>query len=79
MSFLSKLEIVPDVLASAPESVANAAVSMGDITFSGGCAFRLKARQSDEKPTVTWEGAQADKYYSLIMTDPDAPSRAEPL
>ncbi|KAL4718462.1 hypothetical protein ACJJTC_008716 [Scirpophaga incertulas] len=28
-------------------------------------------------PTVTWN-AQPDKLYALAMTDPDAPSRADP-
>ncbi len=30
-----------------------------------------------EQPSVKWT-AEPNSYYTLIMTDPDAPSRAEP-
>lgn len=31
-----------------------------------------------EQPKITYEASQND-YYTLIMTDPDAPSRANPV
>lgn len=33
--------------------------------------------QVKEKPAVEWS-AEPNDYYTLIMTDPDAPSRADP-
>jgi len=37
----------------------------------------LTPTQVKEQPVVEWEALPSD-YYTLIMTDPDAPSRAEP-
>lgn len=34
----------------------------------------LTPTQVKDQPTVTWE-AEVDSYYTLIMTDPDAPTR----
>lgn len=31
-----------------------------------------------DQPSVKWD-ADADSFYTLIMTDPDAPSRADPV
>lgn len=33
--------------------------------------------QVQSKPTVTWE-AEEGKLYTLVMTDPDAPTRSDP-
>jgi len=37
----------------------------------------LTPTQVKDQPTVEWD-AQPGDFYTLIMTDPDAPSRAEP-
>lgn len=41
----------------------------------------LTPRDVAKAPNVTWEPNKIDpsSYYSLIMTDPDAPSRSEPI
>ena len=35
-------------------------------------------RQVGSAPQVTWD-AEPGKLYTLVMTDPDAPSRANPI
>ena len=35
-------------------------------------------QMKDQPTTLEWSNAQADSFYTLIMTDPDAPSRADP-
>ena len=40
-----------------------------------GTVLAVSATQSE--PQVTW-GAQDGKLYTIVMTDPDAPSRADP-
>lgn len=37
----------------------------------------LTPTQVKEQPTVKWN-ADPNSYYTIILTDPDAPSRAEP-
>lgn len=37
----------------------------------------LTPNQVKDQPTVKWN-ADKDTYYTLIFTDPDAPSRADP-
>lgn len=38
----------------------------------------LTPTQVKHQPNVEWNPESADAYYTLIMTDPDAPSRAKP-
>lgn len=38
----------------------------------------LTPTQVKDTPTVEWPAADADSFYTLIMTDPDAPSRHAP-
>ena len=39
---------------------------------------KLAVANVQVKPTITWSEAIPDKYYTLTMVDPDAPSRATP-
>jgi phosphatidylethanolamine-binding protein (PEBP) family uncharacterized protein len=41
------------------------------------CGQQQAAKDSKEIPTVAWE-ADADALYTVIKTDPDAPSREDP-
>ncbi len=67
-------QIVPDVISTAPVEVAK-------VTYSGGLTVNqgneLKPRQVKDIPDVQWN-SDASSYYTLCMTDPDAPSRKEP-
>lgn len=38
----------------------------------------LRPTQTKDAPNVTWE-AEKNTFYTLMMVDPDAPSRANPL
>jgi len=66
--------VVPDVIDAVPPAVLqvtyanNLKVDLGN---------ELKPRQVKDKPTVTWD-PEAGVFYTLCMTDPDAPSRQEP-
>uniref|UniRef100_A0A183C0A3 Phosphatidylethanolamine-binding protein n=1 Tax=Globodera pallida TaxID=36090 RepID=A0A183C0A3_GLOPA len=69
-----KQGIVPDVVTKAPEKRAKVVFDSGVESNLGNV---LTPTQVQHPPKVTWE-AEAGKLYSLIMTDPDAPSRKEP-
>lgn len=66
--------IIPDIIDSKPAAVAQ-------ITYAGGVKVELGKEltptQVKDQPEVTWD---ADDYalYTLLMVDPDAPSRQEP-
>lgn len=68
---MEKHEIVPDVINKAPETEVSidypsgAKVEMGNV---------LTPTQVKDQPHVHWE-AESDAFYTLCMTDPDAPSR----
>uniref|UniRef100_A0A183CKV0 Phosphatidylethanolamine-binding protein n=1 Tax=Globodera pallida TaxID=36090 RepID=A0A183CKV0_GLOPA len=66
--------IVPDVVTKAPEKRAKVVFDSGVESNLGNV---LTPTQVQHPPKVTWE-AEAGKLYSLIMTDPDAPSRKDP-
>jgi hypothetical protein len=42
-----------------------------------GCAKVITPTQAQSRPVVGWE-AEKGAYYTLVMTDPDAPSRLSP-
>eukprot|EP01083_Nonionella_stella_P185038 673617_1 len=74
MKSLEKHGVVPDVIDVIPESVLLVKYPSGAEVDKGNV---LKPREVKDKPTLTWpckEGA----LYTVIMTDPDAPSRSEP-
>lgn len=66
--------IVPDVIPKAPHSLVK-------LTFKHGIAANLgnvlTPRQVKDMPQVDWE-ADENKLYTLVKTDPDAPSRDDP-
>lgn len=71
---MEKLKVVPDVIDAVPKDLL-------EITYSSG----VKANQGNvltptnvkDPPTVTWK-AENDAFYTLCLTDPDAPSRKTP-
>ncbi|XP_055678084.1 protein D3-like [Lutzomyia longipalpis] len=67
-------EVVPDVVASAPNKPIEIKYPSGvEVNFGN----ELTPTDVKDIPYVTWD-ANPDDYYTLIMTDPDAPSRKEP-
>lgn len=71
-----KFEIVPDVLPSVADDTEEMQVSYGGITVAAGT--EIAPSQSLEEPNVSWISDE-NKFYTLFMVDPDAPSRDEPL
>lgn len=71
---LKELGVIPDVIKTAPTEIlkveypGNVSVSLGN---------ELTPTQVKDEPTVSWN-ADPKENYVLCMTDPDAPSRAEP-
>lgn len=67
--------VVPDTLDSAP-SAKITVIYPGEkeVEFGG----ELTPRDVKDQPQVTWD-ANPDKYYTLSMVDPDAPSRDNPI
>lgn len=71
---MKKHEIVPDVIDVAPNQVV-------DVIYSGGIRAdlgnELTPTQVKSPPAVKWN-AEPDAFYTVCMTDPDAPSRKNP-
>ena len=70
-------QLVPDVLGDIHEDVAPATMIVGHRQFDGVCGEVLAASETDSKPALAW-AADPEAWYTLIMTDPDAPSREDP-
>ncbi|KAF5283754.1 hypothetical protein FQR65_LT02648 [Abscondita terminalis] len=66
--------IVPDVIDEAP-------VDLATIKYSSGvevsCGNRLTPKDVCDCPSITW-CSEVTNYYTVCMTDPDAPSRRNP-
>jgi len=70
----STSKIVPDVVDSAPESICE--VTYGKQKLKPGDELTPKLVNTN-LPKVSWNANSAN-YYTLMLTDPDAPSRKEP-
>lgn len=66
--------IIPDIIDTKPGTVAKV-VYPGDVKVELG--KELTPTQVKDTPEVTWE-ADDNSLYTLLMVDPDAPSRQEP-
>ncbi|XP_035740697.1 protein D2-like isoform X2 [Vespa mandarinia] len=71
---LQKHEVVPDVIDKVPTAVLDVAYPNNLVVEIGKV---LTPTQVKNQPTVKWT-ADADTFYTLCMTDPDAPSRKDP-
>uniref|UniRef100_A0A8D8AUJ0 Phosphatidylethanolamine-binding protein homolog F40A3.3 n=1 Tax=Culex pipiens TaxID=7175 RepID=A0A8D8AUJ0_CULPI len=67
-------ELVPDIIPEAPAMLAKVTYPSGAEASLGN---ELTPTQVKDQPTVSWE-ADPKSLYTLILTDPDAPSRANP-
>ncbi|XP_063388484.1 phosphatidylethanolamine-binding protein homolog F40A3.3-like isoform X2 [Cydia fagiglandana] len=66
--------VVSDVIPVAPAALATVKYPSGAVVSEGNV---LTPTQVKDIPQISWN-ASPDKYYTVAMTDPDAPSRAEP-
>lgn len=66
--------VVPDVISVAPKELCKVVYPSGVEVKEGNVLTPTKVK---DEPTVTWT-ADPNAFYTLCMTDPDAPSRAEP-
>ncbi|VDN04776.1 unnamed protein product [Thelazia callipaeda] len=65
--------VVPDVVSVGPTKLA-------DVSYDGhkvNLGNELTPTQVKDQPKVSWD-AEAGSLYTLVMTDPDAPSRKSP-
>lgn len=67
-------QVVPDVIPVAPAEVAKVDYASGVSVTEGN---ELTPTQVKDVPKVEWNADPAT-FYTLCMTDPDAPSRQEP-
>lgn len=67
-------QVVPDVIPVAPKALATIKYVSGVEAKEGNI---LTPTQVKDLPKIQWE-ANADAFYTVCMTDPDAPSRKEP-
>ncbi|XP_015610252.1 protein D2 isoform X2 [Cephus cinctus] len=66
--------VIPDVVDTVPPSFAKV-VYPNNLTIEIGKEYT--PTQVKDQPSVSWD-AEAGSFYTLCMTDPDAPSRKEP-
>ncbi|XP_052865726.1 protein D2-like [Anopheles cruzii] len=66
--------IVPDLVAKAPEGPLTVMYPAGAKVALGN---ELTPTEVKDKPALHWD-AQADALYTVLMADPDAPSRSNP-
>lgn len=71
---MEKHEIVPDVIPVAPAEIAKISYPSGVTVNEGN---ELTPTKVKDIPTVQWN-ADSGSFYTLCMTDPDAPSRITP-
>ncbi|KAJ0172955.1 hypothetical protein K1T71_011131 [Dendrolimus kikuchii] len=67
-------QVVPDVIPKAPGALAHVKYPSGVEVKEGNV---LTPTQVKDLPTIEWDAAN-DKFYTVIMTDPDAPTRKDP-
>ncbi|KAH8311064.1 hypothetical protein KR044_004055 [Drosophila immigrans] len=72
--FLRHLDIIPDVIETGPQEFLNVTYN-GNIPADRG--VELQPMQVRDVPSVKWIASQ-DSYYTLLMVDPDVPSRQVP-
>ncbi|KAL1460502.1 hypothetical protein WDU94_012479, partial [Cyamophila willieti] len=68
-------QVVPEVISKAPQDTLQ--VSYNDGHLKAELGNELKPDDLKAAPQVSWN-ADASSYYTLVMTDPDAPSRKDP-
>ncbi|ALC47240.1 Pebp1 [Drosophila busckii] len=66
--------IIPDIIDEKPKARATVSYPSGVQAELGN---ELTPTQVKDQPTVSWE-AEAGALYTLMLVDPDAPSRADP-
>ncbi|XP_054726080.1 phosphatidylethanolamine-binding protein homolog F40A3.3-like [Anastrepha obliqua] len=66
--------IIPDIIDTKPKALLEVNYPSG---VKADLGKELTPTQVKDQPTVTWK-AESDALYTLVMVDPDAPSRAEP-
>jgi len=73
-------EIVPDVVDAEPQQTLSVKWTVGDDSFSlDKFGQERTPTQCQNQPVLSVaEGVSADKQYTVILTDPDAASRAKP-
>ncbi|XP_054157289.1 protein D3-like, partial [Oppia nitens] len=67
--------IIPDVIDTIPKYKITIKFRSGVEANFGN---ELTPTQVKDKPTVSWP-SKRDVYYTLVMTDPDAPTRSNPI
>jgi len=71
---LTKEQVIPEVIDVQPKASIKVDYNSGVAAQQGN---ELKPTQVKDQPRFTYE-AKPDDHYTLVMVDPDAPSRKEP-
>lgn len=71
---MQEFEVIPDVIDKSPEKILT--VKFGDKSVNLGNT--LTPTEVKNEPEITWESAPSD-YYTLLMVDPDAPTKNAPM
>ncbi|XP_067013201.2 protein D1 [Anabrus simplex] len=68
-----EFDFVPDVVRNSPETVLNVTFDNEKLHLGD----ELTPTKVKDQPHISWS-AKPDEFYTVVMTDPDAPSRADP-
>lgn len=64
-----------------PDVVSNSPTKLVEVTYANGVSVNLgnelTPTQVKDKPTLKWN-AEPNAFYTLLLVDPDAPSRTKP-
>ncbi|CAN8016014.1 unnamed protein product, partial [Ixodes persulcatus] len=74
---LVKFKVVPDVIREVPQGVVNVNYDNGTAAVCMGNT--ISPQIASNKPTISFEAQDACPPYTLVMVDPDAPSRSKPI
>ncbi|KAH8276782.1 hypothetical protein KR026_000654 [Drosophila bipectinata] len=68
-------DIVPDVVDAVPAGIVQVSYGECNVVCRGN---ELTPTQVKDTPTVQWCAPEGDSLYTLLMVDPDAPTRQDP-
>lgn len=74
-AFVENGIVESNIVRKAPKELLKVSYKSGAVVDLG---KELTPQSVKDIPTVEWQ-AEKGAYYTLLMTDPDAPSRAEPM
>ncbi|CAN7985434.1 unnamed protein product, partial [Ixodes hexagonus] len=74
-NLLETSHIVPDVICAVPQGVVHVKYSNAEVCMGN----TISPQEARNKPEVTFDAQGQSPPFALVMVDPDAPSRSNPI